>query len=94
MLESPMEEWVCGEAEKAGWLQRKLKWIGRRNAADRFFAKDGRVVLIEFKRPGEKPRATQAKEIELLKAAGVEVHVCDNPIQALSILGVAYVPGQ
>lgn len=94
MLESSMEEWVCGEAEKAGWLQRKLRWIGRRNAADRFFAKDGRVLLIEFKRTGEKPRGTQDKEIKALKAAGVEVHVCDNPIQALSILGVAYVPGQ
>ena len=94
MLESSMEEWVCGEAEKAGWLQRKLSWIGRRNAPDRFFAKDGRVVLIEFKRTGEKVRGTQRSEIMLLKNAGVEVHSCDNPIQALSILGVAYVPGQ
>lgn len=94
MIEAPMEDWVCERAEKAGWLQRKLKWQGRRNAPDRLFAKDGRVVLIEFKRTGEKPRSTQKTEIELLQQAGVEAHSCDNPMQALSILGVAYVPGQ
>lgn len=92
MLESSMEEWVCGEAEKAGWLQRKLKWIGRRNAPDRLFIKDGRVVFIEFKRTGEKPRSTQKTEIDRVREAGGEAHSCDNPLQALGILGVAYVP--
>jgi hypothetical protein len=92
MIESPIEDWVCDEAEKAGWLVRKLKWIGRRSACDRFFAKGGRVVLIEFKRTGKEPNVIQEREIARLQAAGVEVHVVDNPLAALRILEVPYAP--
>lgn len=90
MIESPIEEWVCEKAESAGWLVRKLKWIGRRNGPDRFFAKDGRVVLIEFKRPDQGARPGQQREIDALAAAGVEVHVVDSPMAGLRVLGVEY----
>lgn len=90
MIESPIEDWVCDEAKRAGWLVRKMAWVGRRNGPDRFFAKAGRVVLIEFKRPGKEPRPGQAREIEALKAAGVEVHAVDNPLAGLRVLGVPY----
>lgn len=93
MIESPIEDWACEQAEAAGWLVRKLQWTGRRGAPDRFFAKGGRVVLIEFKRPGGKPRpGRQKNEIDALRASGVEVHVADNPLAALRYLGVAYAP--
>lgn len=92
MIESPIEEWACAQAEAAGWLVRKLSWVGRRSAPDRFFAKDGRVVLIEFKRPDGAPRKGQDKEIAALKAAGVEVFVADNPLAALRFLEVPYAP--
>ena len=92
MIESPIEEWVCDKAEAAGWLAYKCKWIGRRNAPDRFFAKDGRIVLIEFKNPDGKARATQEKEIARLREHGVEVHLANNALTALRILGVSYVP--
>ena len=88
MIESPIEDWVCSKAEAAGWLVRKLAWLGRRNAPARFFAKEGRVVLVEFKRPGGEPRPGQAKEARALRAAGVEVHAVDNPMLALRVLGV------
>lgn len=88
VTEAPIEKYVEDEAQKAGWLVRKLSWVGRRAAPDRFFAKDGRIVLIEFKRPGKKAEGLQAKEHRLLRAAGVETHVCDSPLQALVILGV------
>lgn len=90
MIEAPVEDWACDKAEQAGWLVRKLKWVGRANACDRFFAKDGRVVLIEFKSPGKKPNATQKREIQRLRDAGVEVHVVDNPLGALRVLGIPY----
>lgn len=90
MIEAPVEEWVCDKAEAAGWVCRKLKWIGRRSAMDRFFAKDGRVVLMEFKRVGEEANPTQAKEAQRLMDAGVECHTVDNPLAALRILGVPY----
>lgn len=88
MLESAIEEYSCQVAEAHGWVVRKLKWIGRRNGMDRFFLKDGRIVLIEFKRPGEKARPGQQKEIETFLAAGAEVYVVDNPLAALRALGI------
>lgn len=78
MLESYIERETCRAAEANGWIIRKLQWVGRRAAPDRFFAKDGRVVLVEFKRPGEKPRPDQVREIRKLRDAGVEVRVIDN----------------
>jgi len=90
MIEAPIEEWVCDRAEQAGWLVRKLKWIGRTSACDRFFAKDKRVVLIEFKRPGKATTGPQQREIKRLRDAGVEVHVVDNPLGALRVLGIPY----
>ncbi len=90
MIESPIEQLVADKAEAAGWLVRKLKWIGRRGGPDRFFAKAGRVVLIEFKKPGEAAKAGQDKELTRLQQAGVEVHQCDNPLSALRILGVSH----
>lgn len=90
MSESSLEEYACKLAEKDGWIVRKLRWIGRRNGMDRFFLKDGRIVLIEFKAPGESPRAGQQKEIDLFRAAGAEVHAVDNPLTALRLLGVPH----
>lgn len=90
MAESVYEQITVDEAEKDGWLCRKLAWVGRRNGPDRFFAKEGRVVLIEFKRPGERVKGTQGTELERLKAAGVEVHQASTHVQALRILGVPY----
>lgn len=90
MIESPLEELVRDKAEAAGWIVRKVRWIGRRNCMDRFFLKDGRIVLIEMKRPGEMPNKNQQREIDLFKAAGAEVYVCDNHLAALRVLGVQY----
>jgi|AntDeeMinimDraft_6_1070357.scaffolds.fasta_scaffold29016_2 hypothetical protein len=90
ITEAPLQEWACDQAEAAGWLHRKVKWVGRRNAPDDVFAKDGRTVWIEFKRPGGQPRPGQVREIDRMKGAGMEVHVVDNPLIALRILGVAY----
>lgn len=90
MAEATYEGIVVDAAIADGWIARKLKWIGRRNGPDRFFAKDGRVVLMEFKRPGESARTGQDKEITALSEAGVEVHVVDSHLKALRILGVRY----
>lgn len=94
MIESPLEEWACGLAADNGWLVRKLKWIGRRNAPDRLFVKQGRVVFIEFKRPGATARPTQGRELDRLLSAGAEAYVVDNPLRALDILGVSYAKAQ
>lgn len=90
MSETAIEKFACDLAEKNGWIVRKLAWTGRRNGMDRFFLKGGRIVLCEFKRPGKAPKDGQADEIELFRAAGAEVYVCDNPLTILRHLGIAY----
>lgn len=88
MIEKAVEMPVVVRAEKAGWFVRKVQWPGRNGAPDRVFIKDGRVVWIEFKRPGEKPRLSQVLEHDRMRAAGAEVHWCDNVSDALRILGI------
>jgi hypothetical protein len=73
-----IEEKVCEFAKWAGWLVRKLQRIGRLGAPDRFFARGGRIVLVEFKQLGLKPEPHQEREIARLMDAGVEVYVVDS----------------
>jgi hypothetical protein len=78
VLEASIEAFVIKFAEDRGWFYRKVAWLGRRAAPDRIFARDGRIVFVEFKRPGEEPRALQRREIARMRAAGIEVHVIDD----------------
>ena len=87
VLEAGIEHYVVIRAERARYYVRKVRWEGRRHAPDRVFArKDRGTVYIEFKRPGEKPRTGQLSEHRKMRAAGMEVHVCDNIADALDIL--------
>ena len=76
--ESKIENTVTDFAKKNGWIVRKLAWIGRRNAPDRFFAKGGVIILVEFKKPGGDATEKQSKEHETLRAAGVHVVVINS----------------
>ncbi|MNK37360.1 VRR-NUC domain protein [compost metagenome] len=78
VLEASIEAIVIAFAEERGWFYRKVAWLGRRGAPDRLFARDGRIVFVEFKRPGEEPRLLQKREIARMRAAGIEVHVIDD----------------
>jgi hypothetical protein len=78
MRESEIEQKVCEHAERAGWLVRKVVYAGRRGAPDRWIFKDGRLVLVEFKRPGRLLDAHQQREHERLAKAGFTVHVVDS----------------
>lgn len=87
MLESGIENPVVKRAERAGYFVRKVQWVGRIGAPDRLFAREDRgQVYIEFKAPGEEPRRSQVEEHRDMRAAGIEVHVCDSVNEALHIL--------
>lgn len=90
MQESYIENKVCEWAKKNGWLVRKLQWIGREGAPDRLFLKAGRFVLIEFKRPGQKPRPSQRLEIKRLRQYGATVAVIDNVEDGIAFLSDEY----
>lgn len=76
---SGVEKPVCEFARGNGWLVRKVACIGRRGFPDRFFVKDGRVVLVEFKRPKKTAGVQQAREHNRLRKHGIEVYVIDDP---------------
>lgn len=87
MREIAIEMPVVIRAERAGYFVRKVGWIGRRNAPDRVFSrKDRGTVWMEFKAPGQKARPGQALEHKLMRAAGMEVHLCDSIADAMRIL--------
>lgn len=79
VLESYIERTVVKAAEAAGFIQRKVGYINRHGAPDRFFfGPGGRLIMIEFKKEGEKPKPHQEREIKRLRDLGFEVHVIDN----------------
>lgn len=87
MLEPAIENPVVKRAEQAGYFVRKVQWVGRRGAPDRLFArKDRGQVYIEFKKPGDDARLSQKMEHDRMRAAGIEVHVCDSIDEAMRIL--------
>ena len=97
-LESDIERRHRRLAMSYGWFVEKMQAV-RRGFPDRFYASvhpkyrcqlcnRGRVVLIEWKRPGKPPKPQQRVRHEQLRAAGVEVHVIDSLEQANRILGI------
>ena len=79
VLESYIEKQVVKAAEAAGFIQRKVTYQHRAGAPDRwFFGDGGRLIIIEFKKPGEKPEPHQEREIKRLRDRGFDVHVIDN----------------
>lgn len=86
LIEANIEDPVCDAAEKAGWLVRKLQWIGRVGAPDRLMARDGRILLVEFKRPKGGPRPSQAREHRRFASVGVEIHVIDSLEAGLELI--------
>lgn len=81
MRESDIENALVKGVEGIGGLVRKLKWIGRDGAPDRFVAYKGWVFLVELKAPGKEPRVNQAREHDRLRKADVDVRVIDTIIK-------------
>ncbi|MBK3745789.1 VRR-NUC domain-containing protein [Paraburkholderia aspalathi] len=63
-------------AKKAGFLHRKVVYQGRRGAPDDwYFGFNGRLIIVEHKRPGKKPDPHQEREISRLRERGFDVRV-------------------
>jgi hypothetical protein len=61
-------------AERRGWLYEKVTSASRRGWPDRFLARASKVVLVEWKKPGEEPTTQQLKRHrELREDYGLDV---------------------
>lgn len=74
-VEQPVLDWC----KKRGIMHRKMNGLGFRGWPDRLFIlPSGRVVWIEFKRPGGKLTPLQEAIHAKLEALGHHVHVIDT----------------
>ena len=78
ILESILEARTCHYAITRGVLVLKLNVIGRRGWPDRLLIHKGRVALVEFKRPGGRPRIQQIMVHERLAEHGFKPAIVDN----------------
>lgn len=95
-LEAGIEAEIDAQAKADGWLVRRLQWLYRRGAPDRFCARAtapcpscgraGDIVLLEIKRPGGRMNGRQPREIKSLQDAGVRVAVVDSVDSAMEVL--------
>lgn len=72
-------ETACNKhAESLGWQHGKLE-KAKKDWPDRiYFGPNCALLVVEFKRPGEKPRKRQESEANKLRVLGHPVDVIDN----------------
>ena len=86
MREIEIERPACNFAESRGWFQFKIEKASKGGIPDRFLARQGRIILIEFKAPNKEPKSQQVIRHRELREHGVEVFVVDNLEKAREIL--------
>lgn len=84
--EVALEEKGWNYAESRGWFQCKFVSPSKNGMPDRFHMRAGRVVFIEWKKPGEVPTTQQAKRHNELRDQGAEVYWFDNLEDAKKVL--------
>lgn len=78
MRESQIENKCCNWAIAQGWLSFKFTSPANRGVPDRMFIRDGAVIFVEFKAPGEELRPLQQRVITKIREHGAKVYVCDS----------------
>lgn len=86
MLESQIERKVSLYAKQRGVLTYKFVSPSNRGVPDRVFLYRGQTLFVEFKQPGKKPTALQAREHERLTAAGHKVHVVTDAAGGIDLV--------
>lgn len=78
--ESLIEDHLINMVRLLGGYIRKVRWLGRRGAPDRFVWVPGWKFpkLIELKRSGKTPALQQEEEIRRLRKMHIEVLVIDS----------------
>lgn len=88
MIEFDIESYLVSRVDALGGEVRKVKWIGRRGAPDRFvMLPDRRAFWVELKAPGQKARPHQSREHARMRAMGEIVHMIDSIAGVDEVLG-------
>jgi hypothetical protein len=85
MREKYIENYLVNRVRLAGGEVRKVRWVGRRGAPDRFIMLPNRIVWVELKAPGKAAQPYQLREHERMRRYGLDVVVIDS-IEAIEKL--------
>lgn len=75
MRESDIKRRACTALTKRGWLICHVIQCSLNGWPDTMALKNGRIIFIEFKQPGKKPRDLQQYRIDKLEKQGFETIV-------------------
>lgn len=79
MLESRIEKYLVNEIKKRGGMSFKLNSASCCGLPDRLVLPgEGKIIFVELKAPGKKPRPTQLVIHRQLKRLGMDVRVIDS----------------
>ena len=90
--ESSVEAAIVRYAGERGILTRKFASPARRGVPDRIFVRDGVVLFLEVKRPGEEPTPLQEHELGLLRQHGANAEWCDSAAAGRAVLDRYFSP--
>lgn len=76
--EIEIEKPATAYAKSRGWFEVKIEKTSKKGFPDRFYARNGKVILVEYKAPGEVPKGNQIIRHKELRAHGVVVFVIDK----------------
>ena len=86
ILEKDVEKVLRKNIEKHGGLCLKFVSPGWEGAPDRIcLFPNGKILFVELKRPGSKPRPLQVRRHEQLRELGFDVLVIDNKEDAVEV---------
>lgn len=86
MIERQIEHYLALSCCKIGALCFKLTSPSNAGVPDRFLAYNGRVVFVEVKRPGGKPRQLQVEVAKRLREAGCHVYCLSTKEQVTEFI--------
>lgn len=70
LRENDIEGYLVRQVQGLGGEIRKVRWIGRRNAPDRFIMLNRKTGWLELKRPSKEPTGAQHRELKRLTDHG------------------------
>ena len=76
--EGKVQKEIQKAVKLAGGLVRKMRWEGRRGAADLCIMLNGHVVFLEVKKPGGTPERHQVEAHARMRKRGARVEVIDT----------------
>lgn len=78
MLEKTIEKYLRAQCKAAGFLCRKVCWVGMNGCPDRLIMTPAATLWVELKSPNKEPTLQQQREHARMREAGQNVVFTDS----------------